>query len=150
MGSEPVYYYEYTPVYMKRSELESAVKLEAASPIRNPGKIYIKDQYIFINEKYKGFHIIDNTDPASPVQKAFLHVDGCLDIAIKGNFMYVDNAVDLVTISMSSNWSSISVTGRIKNAFPEPSSPDGYWYASQFEKYRPKDGIIVRWEYNIN
>lgn len=148
MGSDPVYYYEYKPVFMKRSELERAVRLEAASPIKNPGKIYIKDQYIFINEKYKGFHIIDNSNPSAPVQKAFLHIDGCLDIAIKGNYIYADNAIDLVAISANNDYSTISVTGRVRNSFAEPSSPDGYWYARQFERYRPKDGIIVNWEYN--
>jgi hypothetical protein len=150
MGSEPYYYYEYMPVFMQRDEMERAVRLETPTPIKNPGKIYIKDQYIFINEKYKGFHIIDNSDPSSPVQKGFVHIDGCLDIAIKGNILYADNAVDLVAIQLNNELNNLSVSGRVKNAFPEPSSPDGYWYAQQFNKYRPKNGIIVRWEKNQN
>jgi hypothetical protein len=146
MGYNPDVYYPYTPVFMQRSEMERAVKLETPAPIKNPGKIYIKDHYIFINEKYKGFHVIDNSNPSSPIQIGFIHVDGCLDIAIKGNTIYADNAIDLIAMSFPADLSSITVTGRVRNAFPEPSSPEGYWYNQQFENFRPKNGIVVRWE----
>lgn len=145
-SSDPVYYGEYTPVYMTRSEMEKAVRLEAATPIQHPGKIYIKDQYIFINEKFKGYHVIDNSDPSNPVNKAFIHIDGSLDIAIRGNQLYADNATDLLTLSFNDDFSSVSVSSRVKNTFPEPSSPDGYWNNMNFEKFRPKDGILVSWE----
>ncbi|MBK7030576.1 MAG: hypothetical protein IPH45_15835 [Bacteroidales bacterium] len=145
MGSEPIYY-EYTPVFITRSDMEQAIKYESSAPVKNPGKIYIKDNYLFINEKYKGFHVFDNTDPSNPVNKGFVRIDGCLDIAMKGSIMYVDNSVDLVAIQVDTENSTLSVKGRVRNALPEPSSPDGFWTARSFEKYRPKNGIIVRWE----
>ena len=147
MCNEPVFY-DYTPVFMERSELENAVKLLPPNPIKNPGKIYIKDNYIYINERYKGFHVIDNSDPSTPVNRAFLHIDGCLDIAIKNNLIYADNAVDLIVIAIDPGLNMINVGGRVRNAFPEPSSPDGFWMTRSYEKYRPKNGIIVRWEKN--
>lgn len=150
MSSEPVYYGNYLPVFMSRTEMEKAVRLESPAPIKNPGKIYIKDNYIFINEKYRGIHVIDNTDPENPVKKGFIHIDGCLDMAIRGNILYADNAIDLVSISLNADYSSISVKGRVKEAFPEPSSPEGYWYTSSFDKFRPEGGIIVRWENNYS
>jgi len=148
MSSEPLYY-QYTPVFMERSEMEKAVRLLPAAPIKNPGKIYIKDNYIYINERYKGFHVIDNSNPSAPVNRAFLQIDGCLDIAIKNNLIYADNAVDLVVIATDPGLNGITVGGRVRDAFPEPSSPDGFWMTRSFEKYRPKNGIIVRWEKNL-
>jgi hypothetical protein len=147
-GSEPVYYGVYTPVFMTRSEMEKAVRMEAATPIKNPGKIYLMDPYIFINEKFKGYHVIDNSDPSHPVNKAFIHLDGSLDLAIKGSVMYTDNSTDLVALSFNADFSAFTISSRITNAFPEPSSPDGYWNNRAFEKFRPKNGIIVRWELN--
>ena len=38
-----------TPVYLSYTNLRSAVKMTAAREMNNPGKIYFKDQYIFIN-----------------------------------------------------------------------------------------------------
>jgi len=146
-SSEPNYY-AFTPVFMERSEMEKAVRIESPIPIKNPGKIYIWNSYIFINEKYKGFHVIDNVNPATPINKAFLHIDGCLDIAIKNNFIYADNAVDLIVLQMDQGLNDISVKGRVRDALPEPSSPDGFWMTRAFEKFRPKNGIIIRWEKN--
>lgn len=147
MSYEPVYY-EYTPVFMQRDEMEKAIRLEAPKDIKNPGKIYIHGSTLFINEKYKGFHIIDNSNPSSPKNKAFLHIDGCLDIAVKWPILYADNATDLVAIRMNAEISSIAVEGRVKDALPEPSSPQGLWMTGTFEKFRPENGIIVRWEKN--
>lgn len=146
-GYEPVYY-EYTPVFMSRSDMETAVKFDAPQPLRQTGKIYILDQYIFINEKYKGYHVFDNSNPASPFNMGFIRIDGCLDMAIKGSVMYADNAVDLVAIQLNLINKTATVHGRVRNALPEPSSPQGFWQTRAFEKYRPKNGIIVRWEPN--
>ena len=45
--------------------------------------------------------MIDNTNPASPQNIAFIDIPGNLDIAIKGNIMYADNYADLLTIDIS-------------------------------------------------
>jgi hypothetical protein len=37
------------PVYMSYEDLRSAVKVNDAKALVNPGKIYFKDGYIFIN-----------------------------------------------------------------------------------------------------
>ena len=45
-------------------DLRSGVRQEAACDIENPGKIYFKDDYLFINETMKGVHILDMHDPS--------------------------------------------------------------------------------------
>ena len=78
-------YREYTgnaPVYMSYDNLRSSVKTQQNVDLKDPGKIYYKDNYIFIVEELKGIHVYDNTDPASPVKKVFVNLPGVIDISI--------------------------------------------------------------------
>lgn len=136
----------YEPVFMLRSEMEKNVMLEEPRSIKNPGKIYLKDHLIFINEKYKGIHVIDNSDPENPENIAFVKVDGCIDMAMKNNVLYADNAVDLIALKFDENLSAINVVKRIKNVFPEPVSPDGRGLTWKEQQAVPEDAIVVRWE----
>jgi len=145
-GFDPVTYGEYLPVYMNRTEMERVVKIEPGRPLQSTGKIYLYGQYILVNEKYKGIHIIDNSDPAAPENIAFLHIDGCIDMAMKNNILYADNAIDLIALKTTDNFSSVQVTERIRNIFPETESPDGYWSTYSINQFRPKDGILVAWK----
>ncbi|MEI6059113.1 MAG: hypothetical protein WCR72_00320 [Bacteroidota bacterium] len=145
-ASDPVVYGEYTPVYMLRSEMEKAVKIEAAQPLHTTGKIYLYGNYILVNEQYKGIHVIDNSNPAAPQNMAFLHIDGCIDIAMKNNVLYADNAIDLIALKTSDNFSTVQLTERIKGIFPEPEAPDGYWSRYSVDRFRPQDGILVAWK----
>lgn len=144
----PDYYYDYTPVLMDRSVMEGTVGFYAAQPIKEPGKIYVKGSYIFISEKYQGVHIIDNHNPAAPAKIGFFRIPGCVDMAIKGNVLYVDNAVDLVAITYDSTvWSNSVVSSRVKDIFPELSPPESDYIPWEFTKEsRPKNTIIVAWK----
>ena len=144
--SDPVIYGNYSPVYMDRSEMENAVKMEAAQALQSTGKIYLYGQYILVNEKYKGIHVIDNSNPAAPQNVAFVHIDGCIDMAMKNNVLYADNALDMIALKTSDNFASVQVTGRIRNIFPEPESPDGGWSKYYVNKFRPANAILVAWK----
>jgi hypothetical protein len=130
------YYSNYRAVYMDRETLEHSVSLlETGKEIKNPGKIYVKHPYLFINEKYKGVHIFDNTDPAKPVNKGFIVAPGCLDMAVKNNIIYLDNAVDMVCFDFKTG----KEMKRIPKVFPPLVAPDG---SSQ---NHPDEFIIVEW-----
>ncbi|MDR1593199.1 MAG: hypothetical protein LBS43_01785 [Prevotellaceae bacterium] len=135
--------YDYYAVYMDRANLEKSVfYLETGKDMKNPGKIYYKHPYLFVNEKYKGVHVFDNTDPANPVKKGFIIAPGCLDMAVKDNIIYLDNAVDLVSFDLS----AMKETKRITKVFPELAPPNGrvLWYPD-YEYDRPENLIIVEW-----
>jgi hypothetical protein len=136
----PVGRWTYTPVFMSRDVLENSVKyISGEREMVQTGKIYYRTPYIYINERYKGVHIINNVDPAHPVKEGFILAPGCIDIAVKGNILYLDNAVDLVSFDLDSK----QVTKRIRNVFPEPLSPDG----SNFYSYNRPDGyVLVEWK----
>ncbi len=113
--------YTYTyfqPVYKTTAEVRANIKSNAPKAVTNPGKIYIKDNYIFLNEVNKGIHIIDNTNPATPKNFAFIDIPGNVDIAVKGNIMYADFYTDLVAMDIS-NPLNISVTKFVNGVFPE-------------------------------
>jgi hypothetical protein len=89
------------PVYMTYEELRASFEVTGGQDLVKPGKIYFKDEYMYINEYSKGIHVVDLSDPASPVQKAFIHVPGNVDMAIRNNILYADSFVDLLLIDIS-------------------------------------------------
>ncbi|WP_207533554.1 hypothetical protein [Desertivirga arenae] len=145
--SEPVHYTDYRPILLSRESLERSITLLAAREIKSPAKIYYKDKYIFISENYKGVHIIDNQDPTNPKNISFISVPGCVDMAIKGNALYVDNATDLAVVDLENiKTSGIKVTKRIKDAFPEIVPPDGYQIPEKYSlSNRPANTVVVEW-----
>ena len=136
----------YFPILMERDNLEVSVKYRSAQEIVNPGKIYYKDQVIYLNEKFKGVHVIDNSDPANPQNIGFINIPGCIDIAIKNNSLFADNATDLVAIDIS-NLQNLTLTDRIPNVFPESTPPDLDYIPYPFTpSNRPRNTVIVAWE----
>ena len=105
------------PIYMTYGELAASVASEHPRALTSPGKLYFKDQYLFVNEVSKGIHIIDNSDPAAPQKISFINIPGNVDLAIKGNVLYADNYSDLVAIDLN-NIASGMVTKRISSVFP--------------------------------
>ena len=138
---------DYEPVVMDRKKMENAIKIENPRPIKDAGKIYVypPDSMIFINEKYKGIHIIDNKDPENPIKEGFIRIPGNLDISIKNRTLLADNATDLVAIELS-GYKSISVSKRLRNVFPEYMPPDFGTVPEQYkEPNRPDSTVIVEW-----
>ena len=91
----------YTPIYETKEAVQLNIKSNPAEEIESPGNLFVYGNYIFLNEMDKGVHIIDNTDPANPVDKAFIDIPGNLDIAVKGNILYADMYQDLVAVDIS-------------------------------------------------
>lgn len=142
---------EYYPILMERPALEKSVFVRETREINNPGKIYYKDNTIYLNELYKGIHVIDNSDPANPKNIAFINIPGCIDIVIKNNSLLADNAIDLVSIDLSNGVQNLTLTSRTKNVFPESTPPDMDYIPSAFNhSNRPENTIIVGWELITN
>lgn len=145
---DPDYYTGYRPVLLSRESLETSVTFHSPEKIISPAKIYYKDNFIFISERFKGIHVINNADPSHPVNTGYISVPGCVDMAIRGNILYADNAVDLVAVDLSSvGSSSLKITKRIKEVFPELSTPDGKALPEKYRKgNRPANTVLVAWK----
>ncbi len=129
----------YYPVFMTRAELDGSVKYVADSrPIVTPGKIWAAGNLIFVVDNFRGVHVFDNTDPRNPRAVGYIVAPGCVDIAVRGDIVYLDNAVDLVALDLSTG----TVADRIRNFFPERTeSPDGRVFCGE----RPAGMILVGW-----
>ncbi len=132
-----------SPVYMSYDNLRKAVKVEQNAELENPGKIYFKDNYIFIVEELKGIHVYDNSNPASPVRKAFVNLPGVVDISISGYIMYADSFVDLVVLDVQ-DINNIHEAGRIKDILPYTVPPAGNDYPMAFVD--EEKGVVIDWE----
>ena len=132
------------PIYVSENEAKVVAALPP-QPIRRLGKIYYKDGRIYVNESNLGVHVIDNSDPANPVNIKFLQIPGCRDIAIKGSVLYADNAGDLVAVDIS-NLDNPVVTKRLDGIQKgiNPTFPE--LYEGYFECTDPAKGVVVGWE----
>ncbi|MEN8117817.1 MAG: hypothetical protein ABFS16_12600 [Bacteroidota bacterium] len=132
------------PVYMSYDELRNSVITSSPAKLVNPGKIYFKDGYIFINEEMKGIHVIDNRNPESPAKTAFIEIPGNMDMAIKNNTLYADSYVDLVAIDISDIENQEEVK-RVNNVFPYtiPEPIDNGLLIADIDEDK---GVVVGWE----
>ncbi|MEM6718674.1 MAG: hypothetical protein AAF611_05150 [Bacteroidota bacterium] len=134
----------YEAVILSRTELENSITLEQARAIEETGKIYVVANYLFVNEPNVGFHIVNNTNPSSPVVEKFLTTPGVTDIILKGDSFYINQAVDLVALKFNAALTNITETKRVRNVFPILLSPDGYL------PELGTDEIVVNWTLNLN
>lgn len=105
------------PVYLEMSDVRArTLATEPAKDLNNPGKIYIYENYLFINEPTKGIHILDNEDPSSPINLSFIPIAGNVDMAINGNILYADNYVDLLAFDIS-DINNIQLVKRVEDVF---------------------------------
>lgn len=114
-----------TPIYKTKAEVYGNIKSNPSRNIQAPGKIFIYGHYIFLNEVDKGVHIIDNSNPAHPVVKAFVDIPGNLDIAVKGNTLYADMYDDLIAVDIS-NPLDARLLKTISGVFPERTYTNGF------------------------
>ena len=132
----------YRPVYAAFETIRT-IQVLAPQPLKNVGKIYVKDDYLFINDIGTGIHIVDNRDPLKPVTLGFLSIPGNHEIAIKDSTLYADNGTDLVALNIG-NPRTIRVVKRIENAFEYPAFPLAT--NVRFECPDRDRGFVIRWE----
>lgn len=118
-------YVYWEPVYRTKNEVRANIKNNAVREIERPGKIYIRGNYIFLNEIDRGIHIIDNSNRSAPRRVAFIDIPGNLDMAVKGNILYADFYTDLVAIDIT-NPEQIVVKKFTENVFPERYYGNGF------------------------
>lgn len=94
---------------------EEAVAVTEPVPIQESGKIYAYRDYVFVNDLYRGFHILDNSDPSAPENIGFIKLEGNNDISIKEDRLYADSYGDLVVMDIS-DIGNIPPAKRIENA----------------------------------
>lgn len=131
------------PVYMSYEELRTSVEVQGEKDLHEPGKIYFMDQYMYINEYRQGIHVVDLSDPTTPVQKAFIQIPGNVDMAIRNNVLYADSFTDLVLLDISDPLHP-SVIKRIEDLFEYLIPPYDQDYP--LDEIDREKGVILRYE----
>ncbi len=134
----------YQPVYITQKEALQVASLPAR-PLRQTGKIYAKDTLVFVNELNKGFHVINNKNPRSPQNIAFVSIPGNVDIAVKGNSLYADNFTDLVVLDIA-NPRNITLVKRLAKALPQGIQDYPPYQNVFFECVDPSKGVVSGWK----
>jgi hypothetical protein len=137
-------YKGYAPVYMSYKDMRAGVAAEQNTDLKNPGKIYFKDNYIFIVEELKGIHVFDNSNPSAPINKSFVKLPGVVDISMSGSIMYADSYIDLVVLDLQ-DINNIREVGRVQDILPYTVPPAK---SKDFPMgYVDKDkGVVIDWE----
>lgn len=103
-----------TPLMMSQTEFRNSVDILPPQSIDESGKIYAYKDYIFVNDKYRGVHVIDNSNPENPRKISFIEIAGNVDISIKDDILYADSIMDLMIFDIS-DINNIIVVKRLEN-----------------------------------
>ena len=133
------------PLKISLAEFKNGVDIIDPIPIDESGKIYAYKDYIFVNDKYKGVHVIDNSNPASPQKIAFIKIAGNVDISVKDDYLFADSLMDLVVLDIS-NINNITIVNRLENVLRDniiwPSEADFI----EYETIDYNEEILIGWE----
>lgn len=122
-----VSYINYEPIFRTTDEVRSALSFTSVPrEINNPGRLYFKDGYMYINEVGEGIHVVNNTNPQFPVSVGFITIPGNFDLAAKGDFLYADSYIDLVVLDISDP-TNITVVNRAESVFGDYIAWNGRW-----------------------
>lgn len=132
----------YVPIYATTLS-QGEIELTEAQSVKNPGKIYIYDHYLLINEVNKGIHVYDNSTPELPVPLGFIALPGNREMAIRNNVLYADAMGELLAISIT-DFSTLIELGRLPIAnwllgIPAPAQ-------SYFECIDASKGFVIEWK----
>lgn len=117
------------PVYALKADVYNNIHSNAPQSISNPGKMFLLGNSLYVTEKNKGIHILDNSNPAQPVPQAFIPIPMNEDVAVKDQVLYADCGADMLLLDVS-NPSSVSLIKYIPNAFPSKQYQLGYFVDS--------------------
>lgn len=130
------------PIYAMEDWAE--IKAIGPQPILNLGKLYYKSPYLYATDRGRGIHVIDNTNPETPVKVGFIQIAGNSDVAVRGNTLYANNVADLIAMDIS-NLDSIQVLHRLEGAFEIAGTEFPEGYVGYFECVDPELGQVVGW-----
>lgn len=145
------------PVYETASELSAKVSIDSAKDYAAAGKIITYQNYIFINRPNEGIHVVDNSDPQTPVNLNFITLPGSLDMAIIDDHLYADMYSALVVLDISDvTQPEIMEEFTVEDVFyynpyeyfPAELDLSGYNY-TRYESVENERGIVTSWEVEI-
>ena len=131
------------PVTMSVADFRASVSLEEPKEVEQSGKIYVYEDYIFINDNMNGILVVDNTD-YRPEKIKYINIPHNTDIAIKDDVLFANSGRDLVTFDIS-NINDIKIKERLEDVFENHyylELPASAAYAD-FNNFNPEGEVII-------
>ncbi len=127
--------------------------IEATEPqaIVNQGSIVKVGDYLFINDRKRGIHVVDNSEPGFPFYLLFWKIPGNQTFTIKGNYLYADNGPHMLVINIS-DFNNIQYESYIENVFLEnmrEQFPEDAVSGQFFTCPDPDKGLVKSWRNEI-
>jgi hypothetical protein len=99
-----------------------------------------------LNERNEGVHIVDNTDPATPVNLGFIRIPGNTDLAMCDNYLFADSYVDVITLDLNDP-ANIQVVNRLENIFSfEVFQNIPYNISFQQHDINAQSGVVISYQ----
>lgn len=133
------------PLTMSKEDFRSEPQIIPPQPIEKSGKLYAYGNYIFVNEPYKGIHIIDNSNPKVPLKTGFIKIPGNMDVSIKDNYLYADSLQDLIVMDIS-NLTDIKQVGRLENVLQDNLAWPFEAEIVDTSEWNSESEILIGWE----
>ncbi|MEN8813176.1 MAG: hypothetical protein ABF277_07715 [Candidatus Arcticimaribacter sp.] len=148
----------FVPQYETTSQLAAKVTVESPKDYAEAGKIVTYQNYIFINKPNEGVHVVDNSNPAAPVNLHFINIPGSLDLSIIDDHLYSDMFSALVVFNISDvTQPDLIEDFTVEDVFyynpyrtidTASRSEESYAY-TQYESIDESRGIVTGWEVEI-
>lgn len=133
------------PLTMTLEEFASGPQVIAPQPMEQSGKIYVYGDYIFVNEPYKGVHVVDNRNPSAPEKVRFIAIPGNVDISVKDNYLFADSMGDLVALDIS-DMNNIRPVARLEAVLQENIVWPFEAEIIESDQWDPATEILIGWE----
>jgi hypothetical protein len=130
------------PQFMERNEFYNSLKMQAAQEVAAPGKFILYNNYMLLQDIYRGIHIVDVSNIASPKKIGFIPAGNAHDFAMKDNYLYLDCNSDLVTLNLS-DINNIKVAQIQANVFNNFGNPNSNGNNQIFTGYKYVDTVII-------
>ena len=126
-----IHYKLYQPIKESMTDIRNKIAVQASQDIVTPGKIAVIGNYLFVTEQGSGIHIINNSNPAAPVNESFIAISGNQDVSVRGNYLYADCYTDLIVFDIS-NKSMPKKINFIPDVFKDKRYNYGYYADSGY------------------
>jgi hypothetical protein len=121
-----------------------------ARPFDELGSILAIGSYVLLVEQDKGIHVIDNSDPNSPVTIAYLQLAGARQLTSDGDFVYASLGTDLYVLDIA-DWQTVTIVSILEDVIDADvgtlSPPLDY--SGYFECVDLSMGNVVGWRSDV-
>lgn len=134
------------PVYISPEDF-SLIFTDDPRESVDQGSFFADPEFFYINERFKGIHVFDNTNVNNPVKIHFWNIPGNSEFSIEGDLLFADNSRHLLTIDIS-NKADIKYVSHVRDIYTADNQNNNFPenYRGIFECVDFDKGIVVEWE----